>query len=63
MSDNTFQWSVVGLTILAIGWIVGGIVGHVLATGWVIFIGVVAEIVIGGALLYFWGKGYMKQKE
>jgi len=63
MSDNVFQGSLIGLTIVVIGWIAGGIVGHVLATGGVIIIGIVAEIVIGGALLHFWGKGYMKRKE
>ena len=63
MSDNVFQWSLIGLTIAVIAWIVGGIVGNVLATGGVVVIGIVAEIVIGGALLYFWGKSYMKRKE
>jgi uncharacterized membrane-anchored protein len=63
MSDNVFQWSLIGLTIAVIGWIVGGIVNHVLPTGAVVVIGIVAEIVIGGALLYFWGKGYMERKE
>ena len=61
MSDNSFQWSVIGFSIAVISWIVGGIVGNVLPTGAVVAIGIVAEIVVGGTLLYFWGKGYMKR--
>jgi len=63
MSDGVLQWSIIGLTILVIGWIVGGIIGHVLPIAAVVIIAIVAEIVIAGVLLHFWGKSYMRRKE
>ena len=63
MSDNAFQWSLIGLTVLVIAWIVGGILGNVLSAGAVIVIGIIAEIVIGGAMLRSWGQSYTKRKE
>jgi len=61
MSDNVFQWSVIGLTIAVIGWIAGGIIGDVLPAAAVVVIGIVVEIVIGGTLLHFWGASSTKQ--
>lgn len=59
MSDTTFERSLVALTCLVLVWIVTGIVLQLLGTAWVIIIGLVVEIVAGGALLYKWGKSYM----
>lgn len=61
MSDKTFEWSLTSLTILAVLWMVLGSIFRVLSVGWAIVIGLVVWIVVGGALLYFWGKDYMSR--
>lgn len=61
MSDKTFEWSLTSLTILAVLWMVLGSIFRVLSVGWVIVISLVVWIVVGGALLYFWGKDYMSR--
>ncbi len=61
MSDNVLQWSVIGLTIVVIGWLVGGIVRDIIPIAAVVIIGIVAEIVLGGTLLYFWSRSSMKK--
>lgn len=59
MSDKTFEWSLISLSIIAILWMVlGGIFG-VMGVASVIIIGLIVWIVGGGALLYYWGKSYM----
>ena len=62
MSDKTFEWSLITLTILALLWIVLGIVLRVLGVAPVIIIGLVVEIIGGGALLHYWGKNYMSRE-
>jgi len=62
MSEGIFQWSLIGLTILVIGWMVAGIILGIMAWGWVVVIGILVEMVIGGALIYYWGKGYMQRR-
>lgn len=60
MSDTTFERSLIALSVLVLIWIVLGIV---FLWWWsvagVVIIGLIVEIVGGGALLYFWGKNYM----
>ena len=61
MSDKTFELSLIALSLLALLWIVlGGIFG-LLGITWVIITGLVAWIIGGGTLLYFWGKNYMSR--
>lgn len=60
MSDTTFERSLIALSVLVLIWIVFGI----LFLWWwsvagVVIIGLIVEIIGGGALLYFWGKNYM----
>lgn len=57
MKGDTFQWSFIGVTLLAVVLIVLAIVG-VIST-WVIAIAVVGGIAGNGALLYYLGKDYM----
>ena len=61
MSDMVFERSVEGLTVLVIAWIVLGIIFSLLPIVWVVITGLIAEIVIGGILLHFWGKSYMER--
>jgi hypothetical protein len=72
MSDSTFETSVVTLFWLVAAWIIAGISMAVAGIRWAnlelpplifltVFIGLVALIVGGGALLYFWGKNYMSR--
>lgn len=63
MSDKAFEWSLTGLTALVIAWIVLGIVFGILAVIWVILIGIVIELGVGGYLLHIWGKSYMERTE
>ncbi len=61
MSDKTFELSLIALSLFALLWIVlGGIFG-LLGITWVIITGLVAWIIGGGTLLYFWGKNYMSR--
>jgi 5-bromo-4-chloroindolyl phosphate hydrolysis protein len=61
MSDKTFELSLIALSLIALLWIVlGGIFG-ILSISWVIITGLVAWIIGGGTLLYFWGKNYMSR--
>jgi hypothetical protein len=59
MSDNTFQWSFVGVVVLALVLIILSAVGAI--PGWVIAIAIVGGIVGDGVLLHFWGKDYMSR--
>ena len=61
MSDKTFEWSLTGVTVLVIAWIVMGIIMGLMHPFWVVIIGIVLELGIGGALLHFWGKDYMER--
>jgi hypothetical protein len=62
MSDKTFEWSFSAVTILAIGWIVAGIVMHIMHPAWVVIVGLILWLVFGGALLRIWGKDYMERE-
>ena len=57
--DGTFQWSFIGVIILALLLIVLAIVG-VFPT-WVIAIAIIGGIAGDVLLLYFWGKDYMSR--
>ena len=61
MSDKTFELSLIALSLLALLWIVLGGVFGLLGITWVIITGLVAWIIGGGTLLYFWGKNYMSR--
>ena len=63
MSDKTFEWSLISLSILAILWMVLGSIFGVMGVAWVIIIGFAVWIVGGGALLYYWGKNYMSRAQ
>ena len=60
MSDKVFQWSLTGLTVLILFWVV---LGSTFIMGWfpAALIGLVVGIGSGGALLYYWGKNYMEK--
>ena len=59
MSDETFQWSFIGVIVLAITLIVLAAVGVI--PGWVIAIAIVGGIAGNTFLLYYWGKYYMSR--
>ena len=59
MSDNTFQWSFIGVVVLAIILIVLAAAG--VAPGWLIAIAIIGGLAGGVTLLYYWGKGYMSR--
>lgn len=61
VSDRTFEWSVIGLSVATLVWIVLGIAMQILSTPWVIVIGLVVWLAGSGALLYYWGKAYMSR--
>jgi len=57
--DNTFQWSFIGVIILAALLIVLAVVGVIPL--WVIAVAVIGGIAGDVLLLYFWGKDYMSR--
>jgi hypothetical protein len=60
MSDKTFEWSLIALTILIVlGVILASI--FIFSAVWAIIIGLVVLVLGGGALLYYWGKSYMSR--
>jgi len=59
MSDETFQWSFIGVIALAITLIVLAAVGVI--PGWIIAIAIVGGIASDTLLLYYWGKDYMSR--
>ncbi len=61
MSDKTFELSLIALSLVALLWIVLGGVFGLLGITWVIITGLLAWIIGGGTLLYFWGKNYMSR--
>lgn len=61
MRDKTFELSLIALSLIALLWIVLGSIFGLLGITWVIITGLVAWIIGGGALLYFWGKNYMSR--
>ena len=61
MNDIVFKWSLTILSAIAVIWMVLGSVFDVLGIAWVIMSGLLAWVIGGGALLYFWGKNYMSR--
>jgi hypothetical protein len=59
MSDDTFQWSFIGVIVLAITLIVLAVVGVI--PGWIMAIAIVGGIAGNTLLLYYWGKDYMSR--
>ena len=59
MNDNTFQWSFIGVIVLAIILIVLAAVAVI--PGWLIAIAIIGGLAGCVALLYYWGKGYMSR--
>jgi len=59
MKDDTFQWSFIGVIILAVLLIILAIVGVIPV--WVIAIAIVGGIGGDVLLLYYWGKNYMSR--
>jgi hypothetical protein len=59
MRDETFQWSFIGLIVLAITLIVLAVFGVI--PGWIIAIAIVGGIAGNTLLLYYWGKDYMSR--
>ena len=72
MSDSTFQWSMIGVTVAVIAWLAISIalrasgdvevVGFPIPIGWSVIIGIVVWLVGGGLLLRYWGKRYMERE-
>ncbi len=60
MNDKTFQWSLTALSILAVLWMVLGSI-FIFDAIWAIIIGLLVWLIGGGALLYYWGRGYMSR--
>jgi hypothetical protein len=61
VSDKVFEWSLTALSILAVLWMLLGSIFAILGVVWVLVIGLLAWLIIGGALLYAWGKNYMSR--
>jgi hypothetical protein len=59
MSDETFQWSFIGVVVLAVTLIALAAVGVI--PGWIIAIAIVGGIAGDMLLLYYWGKDYMSR--
>jgi hypothetical protein len=67
MSDKTFEWSLTSLALFALIWIITGIVLTLMGIpwigiGWSITTGIIALILGGVLLLFFWGKDYMSRE-
>jgi hypothetical protein len=60
MSDKKFELSFIALSILVIAWMVVASI-FIFSAIWAIITGLVVWIIGGGALLYYWGKGYMSR--
>ena len=60
MNDKAFQWSLTGLTVLMVAWIVLGLKIHLLPGLVVIIIAVVVELGLGGYFLRSWGRRYIE---
>jgi len=61
MSDKTFEFSLITLSLVALLWIVFGSIFGLLNITWIIIIGFIVWIIGGGTLLHFWGKNYMSR--
>ncbi len=61
MSDATFERSLTALTIVVVLAVIATIASGLFNIVWAIVVGLVIELVGGGALLYFWGKDYLSR--
>ncbi len=61
MSDKVFEWSMTGLTLLVIAWVVCSILFLHLPVVWAIISGFVTEVGVGVYLLYRWGQSYLER--
>jgi hypothetical protein len=61
MNDKIFQWSLTAITAIAILWMILGSVLGILGVAWVVITGLIAWVIGGGVLLYFWGETYMSR--
>lgn len=59
MNDEKFQWSFIGVAVLAVLFVVLAITTPI--PGWFIAIAVVGGIAGEVVLLHFWGKDYMSR--
>lgn len=62
MSDKTFESSLTAVVVVAVLWIVAGMVLGLLGTAWVVIIGIIIALAGGGVLLQYWGKDYMARR-
>ena len=62
MSDKTFESILTAVVVVAVLWIVAGIVLGLLGTAWVVIIGIIIALAGGGVLLHYWGKDYMARR-
>ena len=61
MSDKLFEWSVIVVTIVAAVWLVLGVIFYILDPILMVITAIIFEILVGGALLYFWSKNYLSR--
>jgi hypothetical protein len=61
MSDRTFEWGAMGLSVAVLVWIISGIIFRLLGIPWVIITGLVIWLAGNGTLLYYWGRNYMSR--
>jgi hypothetical protein len=61
MKDLTFQWSLTALSIIVVLAVAACATLGLLDVVVAIVIGLVAEIIGGGVLLYVWGRDYMSR--
>jgi hypothetical protein len=59
MSDDRFQWTFIGVALLAIILIILAAVA--LIPSWMIVIAIAGGLIGDVALLHYWGKGYMSR--
>lgn len=63
MSDRLMEWSLSGLAVLVMVWIVCSAVFLGLWWLWAILTGLAIQIVVGGLIVRAWGKSYMARAE
>lgn len=59
MRDDRFQWSFIGVAVLAIILVVVAAIGVI--PRWLIIIAILGGIAGNVTLLHYWGKGYMSR--
>ncbi len=63
LSDRLMEWSLSGLAVLVMVWIVCSAVFLGLWWLWAILTGLAIQIVVGGLIVRAWGKSYMARAE